>query len=329
MKNVKKRLFLSVFVVMVAAVFCAVPLLVADGAKGPEERIDGKGNEISPMGTRSVEELQQRLQEMRAVIERDGDEFTVDLNPSMQYEISDLCTLNPEMVDDEDYLHEDGFYIDIQKDGVSHTDALPSYYMGYYTPPRDQKSCGSCWAFGIVGALESRVKKVYGGNYDFSEEYLLDCNTYGYSCNGGYFSAHNNHKSPYGARYESCYPYVGVKGTCYSSSCSVAIRISSWYYVGGSSSVPTTSSIKNAIYSKGAVAAAVYVDYYFQAYSGGTFTRNASGSPNHAILLVGWDDARGAWRLKNSWNTTWGEGGYMWIKYGVQKVGYGANYVNL
>ena len=99
MKNVKKRLFLSVFVVMVAAVFCAVPLLVADGAKGPEERIDGKGNEISPMGTRSVEELQQRLQEMRAVIERDGDEFTVDLNPSMQYEIShtksgkyDCCT---------------------------------------------------------------------------------------------------------------------------------------------------------------------------------------------------------------------------------------------
>lgn len=329
MKNVKKRLFLSVLVVMVVAAFCIVPLLQADGANGPAERIDGKGKEISPMGTKSMEKLEKSLEEMRAVIKKEGHEFTVDINPAMQYEISELCTLNPQMVGEDDYLHEDGFYMDIQKDGVSRVEALPSYYMGYYTPPRNQGSCGSCWAFGIVGALESAVKKVYGGNYDFSEEYLLDCNSYGYSCNGGYFSAHNNHKYPYAARWESCYPYSGVKGTCYSSYCSAVIRISSWYYVGGSSSVPSTSSIKSAIQSKGAVAAAVYVDSYFQAYSGNTFTRNAYGTPNHAIMLVGWDDSRGAWRLKNSWGTSWGDGGYMWISYGSQQVGYGANYVNL
>ena len=327
MRNLKKRVLLSVFVVMIAAAFSVLPLLQADGSRNPAARTDGE--EISPMGTQSMEELQQRLQEMRAVIEKEGHEFTVDLNPAMQYPIEQLCTLDPELVGEDDYLHEDGYYIDIQKDGLSYAEALPSYYMGYYTSIKNQGSCGSCWAFGIVGALESAVKKVYGSSYNYSEEYLLDCNTYGYSCNGGYFSAHNNHKSPYGARYESCYPYVGVKGTCYSSSCPYVRRISSWYYVGGSSSVPTTTSIKNAIMAKGAVAAAVYADYYFQAYTGGTFTRNASGSVNHAIMLVGWDDARGAWRLKNSWGTSWGESGFMWIKYGCQKVGYGANYVNL
>jgi C1A family cysteine protease len=325
--NKKRSLLLGLCVVLVAAAFVCIPMLQAEGSKAPAKRIDSE--EVSPMGSQRIEDLESRLAEMRAVIERDGDEFTVDLNPTMQYSINELCTLNPEMVSDEDYLHEDGLFIDIYKDGLNRVDALPTYFMGYYTPVRNQGNCGSCWAFGIVGALECRKKMVTGSNYDYSEEYLLDCNSYGYSCSGGYFSAHNDHKSPKGARLESCYPYVGSKGTCYSSSCSIAQQITSWYYVGSSSSVPSTSYIKNAIYQRGGVAAAVYVDYYFQAYSGGTFTRNAYGSPNHAILLVGWDDSKGAWRLKNSWGTSWGESGLMWIKYGVQKVGYGANYVNI
>jgi cathepsin L len=49
-------------------------------------------------------------------------------------------------------------------------------------------------------------------------------------------------------------------------------------------------------------------------------------SINHAVILCGWDDAKGAWLLKNSWGTGWGENGFMWIKYGCNKVGYGACY---
>ena len=48
------------------------------------------------------------------------------------------------------------------------------------------------------------------------------------------------------------------------------------------------------------------------------FSGKASGSPNHAIVLTGWDDSKGAWRLRNSWGTSWGSSGYMWIKYGSQ-----------
>jgi hypothetical protein len=44
-------------------------------------------------------------------------------------------------------------------------------------------------------------------------------------------------------------------------------------------------------------------------------------------VLVGWDDSQGTWRLRNSWGSGWGEGGYMNIKYGISNVGYSANYI--
>ncbi len=321
MKSLSKKLWLGLFAVMALLAIAFLPVLQAtDSSRGNADKADRP----LPSKFDRGEEVELMLAEMRDVIKKEGHSFEVGDNPAMQYHLEQLCNLNPDLAQPEDYLCEDGEYEDVE---FAHVLALPSYYMGYYTSIKNQGSCGSCWAFGIVGVFEGRLKKAGLGNQNLSEQYLLDCNTYGYSCSGGWFSAHNNHKSPYGARYESCYPYVGYKKSC-SSACSYAYRISSWYYVGSSSGVPTTSSIKNAIYNKGSVAAAVYADYYFQAYTGGVFTRNASGSVNHAILLVGWDDSRGAWRLKNSWGTGWGESGFMWIKYGVQKVGYAANYVN-
>ncbi len=39
------------------------------------------------------------------------------------------------------------------------------------------------------------------------------------------------------------------------------------------------------------------------------------------MVLVGWDDDRGAWLMKNSWGEDWGENGYCWIAYGSNRIG--------
>jgi len=313
----KKLWLLGLLGVVVIAAFVCIPLLQAT-----EVSRDVEQQEAFQRENEQIEELNLRLERMQAVLDSEGHTFTIGHNPAMQYPVEQLCTLNPDLAGPEDILFESD-----EMEGLAYVMALPSAYTGYYTSIKNQGSCGSCWAFAIVGVFEGAYKRKTGSSPNFSEQYVLDCNPYGYSCNGGWFTAQNMNKSPYGARNESCYPYVAYKKRC-SSACSYVARISSWYYVGSSSGVPSTSYIKQKIYDKGSVAAAVTADSYFQAYTGGVYTRNNTGSVNHAILLVGWDDSKGAWRLKNSWGTGWGESGFMWIKYGVSRVGYAANYVN-
>jgi len=57
---------------------------------------------------------------------------------------------------------------------------------------------------------------------------------------------------------------------------------------------------------------------YFQTYTGGVLTNaTACGSTiNHAVTLIGWGydaTAGNYWIVRNSWGTSWGLGGYVYI----------------
>ena len=55
--------------------------------------------------------------------------------------------------------------------------------------------------------------------------------------------------------------------------------------------------------------------------AGGVFDENAVGRINHAVVIVGWDDARSARHVRNSWGPDWGEDGYIWMRYGGNSIG--------
>ncbi|MCV3212204.1 hypothetical protein OGM63_01455 [Plectonema radiosum NIES-515] len=49
---------------------------------------------------------------------------------------------------------------------------------------------------------------------------------------------------------------------------------------------------------------------------------------NLAVTIIGWDDDKQAWLIKNSWGPYWGEKGYMWIGYKSNNIGCGAAWVD-
>ncbi|MGQ9792861.1 MAG: C1 family peptidase [Anaerolineae bacterium] len=225
--------------------------------------------------------------------------------------------------------------------GAADTTALglPTHFnwceQGKCTPIKDQGACGSCWAFATTGVLESAIKIHDGVERDLSEQYLLSCNTQNWGCNGGFW-AHDYHYNKIppgepdaGAVYESDFPYLAQKTACGAPHLH-GEKILSWGLVAGYG-VPSVSALKQAIYNYGPVTAGVCAGSVFIRYTGGIFqTDEGSQCPygtNHAVVLVGWDDAQGIWYLRNSWGTRWGENGMMRIKYGISLVGEDASYI--
>lgn len=74
-----------------------------------------------------------------------------------------------------------------------------------------QGSCGSCWAFSSVGALEGQLKKTKGQLVDLSPQNLVDCVTDNDGCGGGYMTNAFRYVSDnQGIDSEEGYPYVGT-----------------------------------------------------------------------------------------------------------------------
>jgi cathepsin L len=195
------------------------------------------------------------------------------------------------------------------------------------SPVRNQKephSCGACWAFASVAALESSIRILEGKSVGASEQYVLDAAIHG-SCAGGTTGEAFTVMILEGLPKRSKVPYKGKEGkrtfTLFNP-----YRGLIWGFA-GNPIMPTVEELKTALLIHGPLTTSIYSTEALRDYDSGVFDQFATGKPNHVVTLVGWDDARLAWRIKNSWGTDWGEDGFAWVRYGSNLIGHGSTWV--
>ncbi len=212
------------------------------------------------------------------------------------------------------------------------------------SPIRNQGQCGSCWAFGAMGALEAAVNLELNDStvdLDLSEQYLVSCYP-GHGCEQGghayyawrWLDLHG------GALLESCFPYEAWDIPC-EEKCEnweeLLVPLGDYWTARDS----TDESIKQVILDNGPVVAdmAVYDDLF--KYRGGVYVHpqqpdESESDINHQPVIVGWNDNEGCWIVKNSWGNSWGEDtydvtgerGWFRIRYGDCFIGTGIHGVS-
>jgi len=175
------------------------------------------------------------------------------------------------------------------------------------SPVKHQSSCGSCYAFAAVGAIESQVK-IKGRNFQaLSEQQIIDCDKNNGGCNGGdQVAAMRYVQSAGGIMSSSAYPYKAKSGSCKFDKGKAVTQVTG-YKVASRSVKDMMTTLVNV----GPLAISIYANDAFQKYSGGIYSCRSS-SVNHAVLLVGYGTENGKdyWLVKNSYGTRWGLEGF-------------------
>ena len=183
-------------------------------------------------------------------------------------------------------------------------------------PIRNQGSCGSCWAFSSVCAMEGAHYIATGTLAQFSEQQLVDCAKYSWGnlgCSGGLQENAFNYYESYEAISRDSYPYTAKNGSCqYTSLKNEGVDVSNYV-----NTTPGSVSQTKAAIAQQPISVSIEADkMVFQLYSGGVFDSDQCGtSLDHAVALVGYgtDAGQDYFILRNSWGVTWGEQGYMRI----------------
>jgi len=271
------------------------------------------------------EEVQKRVKAVQRMIEEKGYHWTAGVT-SMSHlsesELADYCG----------YIGPSAEGPERKAAGIYRSAAAPDdevfdwRYLEGTTAARNQGQCGSCWAFATVAHLEAHVRIYDNRAEDLSEQQVMDCNENSYGCGGGTLVAGYDLFESYGAVSEDSIPYLAEDGhPCRQAQYPVIAKLYGYTYLPNKNEViNTVPYIKDALQT-GPVVSAFKIGPGFNYYTGDCYDTDSEQNPDHAALIVGWDDTacggEGAWICKNSWGENWGIDGFFYIKYGVCSIG--------
>jgi cathepsin L len=224
---------------------------------------------------------------------------------------------------------------------------LPRYDArdsGYLPAVRTQNTrCNSCWAYSAIGILEvSYIRRNHVASpaaFQLSTQQIADCGNFYRDC---YYGARTNEALTYLKTQNikvvnaSADPDVGmIRSTCsVTASMPAVVQVTAWGAVDtlkGIDSIASPLAIKRAIVRFGAVSSLVlsfgsFADLKYTVQDSGKVFIDSPTTPlaiqvDHAVMIVGWDESKKAWLVRNSTGPGWGYNGYAWIGYNTNNIG--------
>lgn len=203
--------------------------------------------------------------------------------------------------------------------------------LGKVGPVQDQGVCGSCWAFSIVGALESvRAQGHPHGDgevgvalEELSVQQVLDCSYKDHGCDGGSTLRALSWLKETQVKlvHKVEYPYKGSSGICHfftQRHPGVALHDFKAHDFSEEETI-----MKRWLVDYGPLVATVDAASW-QDYLGGVIQHHCSSlHANHAVQIIGYDTTGSMpyWIVRNSWGSSWGLDGYAHIRIGSNLCG--------
>ncbi|GAM19710.1 hypothetical protein SAMD00019534_028850 [Acytostelium subglobosum LB1] len=193
---------------------------------------------------------------------------------------------------------------------------------GFVTPVKNQLQCGSCWAFSATEQIETAFIQAGNAQQFFSEQQIVDCDPFDGGCGGGDpMTAYQYVQSAGGITTDTAYPYTAQDGTCEANTTTKVAQIKTYGYA---STAGNETQMKEAIAALGPLSICVDAETWMT-YQSGIITTDCAADLDHCVQVVGYDVDTTSnipyYIVRNSWGTTWGQEGYIYIGEGSNLCG--------